>query len=317
MINFASVFIGNMIPIKILDEVSPLEALVVGTAKSLGGIPSLEETYDPKSREHILDGTFPKEEDLVPQMESLCQVLKKYGVEVYRPEIISDYNQIFARDIGLAIDDRFIVPSVTLNRKKESDGIQHIVNQMDPKKVLLPDLHIRMEGGDVMPWNGKIFVGYSKKEDFDKYIVARTNEEGVEYLQKEFNDWEVVPFELKKSDSDPYQNALHLDCCFQPLGMGKAIIHKAGFKYQESVEYLVNEFGEENIHFIDKQEMYDMNSNVFSVDQNVVVSDACFHRLNKQLRDWGFTVEEVDYQEVAKMEGLFRCTTMPLRRRYA
>ncbi len=306
-----------MIPIKILDEVAPLEALVIGTAESFGGIPALEDTYDPKSKEHILNGTYPVEDDLVKEMESLCDLVKKYDVEVYRPQVIPNYNQVFARDISLAIDDRVIVPAVTQNRKLESDGIQNILDQIKPECVLLPDLHIRMEGGDVMPWNGKIYVGYSKEEDFNKYIVARTNEAGVEYLQQTFKDWEVVPFELKKSDENPLENALHLDCCFQPLGKGKAIIHREGFKHHEDADNLITSFGEENIHFIDTQEMYDMNSNVFSISPDVVISDACFLRLNEQLRKWGFTVEELNYQEVAKMEGLFRCTTMPLRRRYA
>jgi len=34
------------------------------------------------------------------------------------------------------------------------------------------------------------------------------------------------------------------------------------------------------------------------------------------MKEWGFTVEEISYDEVAKMEGLMRCSTMPLRRHY-
>jgi N-dimethylarginine dimethylaminohydrolase len=62
--------------------------------------------------------------------------------------------------------------------------------------------------------------------------------------------------------------------------------------------------------------MYDMNSNVFSISPEVVVSEQNFTRLNAQLRNWGFTVEEIPYAETAKMEGLLRCSTLPLRRRY-
>ena len=91
---------------------------------------------------------------------------------------------------------------------------------------------------------------------------------------------------------------------------------KNGFKNQSDVDYLVNLFKEENIHFIDKDEMYHMHSNIFSINPEVIVSDKGFTSLNQKLRDWGFTVEEINYQEVAKMEGLMRCSTMPLRRRY-
>ena len=60
--------------------------------------------------------------------------------------------------------------------------------------------------------------------------------------------------------------------------------------------------------------MYDMNSNVFSIKHNVVVSETNFTRLNSWLRSKGFTVEEVDYAEIGKQEGLFRCSTLPLIR---
>ncbi|MBV6644968.1 MAG: amidinotransferase [Cyclobacteriaceae bacterium] len=306
-----------MIPIKVLDEFAPLEAVVLGTAKSFGGTPSIEEAYDPKTKEHILTNTFPEEGDLVIELDGVARVLEKYGVKVYRPEVISDYNQIFARDIGIAIGDKFIVPKVLYDRSKESDGLLYIQHQVEDSKVLLPEGSIRIEGGDVMLWNGKILAGYSKEEDFEKYKVARTNEEGIQYLIREFPDWQVIPFELKKSDEDPYENALHLDCCFQPLGMDKAIMHKPGFKNPKDADFLISIFGEENIHFIDREEMYQMNSNIFSIAPDIIISERSFTRLNSQLRDWGFTVEEVMFSEVAKMEGLLRCTTMPLSRTYA
>jgi N-dimethylarginine dimethylaminohydrolase len=77
---------------------------------------------------------------------------------------------------------------------------------------------------------------------------------------------------------------------------------------------LVNYFGEENIFEISKDEMYNMNSNIFSVSEDVIISEQNFTRLNKWLREQGFTVEEVPYAEIAKQEGLLRCSTMPLIR---
>jgi N-dimethylarginine dimethylaminohydrolase len=203
-----------MIPIKVLDEVSPLEAVVLGTAESFGGPPELDEAYDPKTIQHIKAGTFPQEQDLIPEMEAFASVLQKYDVKVYRPELMENYNQIFSRDIGMVIDDKFLVPRILKNRKEEIKGIQYILDQIDANKLVRVDTEARFEGGDIMPWNGKIFAGYSKKEDFDTYVVSRTNEAGIEFLIAEFPDWEVHAFELKKSDEDPYENALHLDCCF-------------------------------------------------------------------------------------------------------
>jgi len=57
-----------------------------------------------------------------------------------------------------------------------------------------------------------------------------------------------------------------------------------------------------------------MNSNVFSIDEKVVVSERNFTRLNNWLHDNGFSVEEIPYAEIAKQEGLLRCSTLPLIR---
>ena len=78
--------------------------------------------------------------------------------------------------------------------------------------------------------------------------------------------------------------------------------------------YLVNLFGKENLFHITREEMYHMNSNIFSIADDVVISERNFTRLNTWLRKQGFTVEEVPYAEISKQEGLLRCSTMPLIR---
>ena len=93
-----------------------------------------------------------------------------------------------------------------------------------------------------------------------------------------------------------------------------AILHRNGFLKQQEYDYLVDFFGPENVFEISKQEMYDMNSNVFSIAEDVVVSENNFHRLNNWLRDKGITVETIPYAEIGKQEGLLRCSTLPLIR---
>ena len=80
------------------------------------------------------------------------------------------------------------------------------------------------------------------------------------------------------------------------------------------IKFLVNYFGGENIIEINKEEMYNMNSNIFSISEDVIISEKGFIRLNNELRKRRFIVEEVPYAEIAKMEGLLRCSTMPLIR---
>jgi len=50
------------------------------------------------------------------------------------------------------------------------------------------------------------------------------------------------------------------------------------------------------------------------ISPDVIISHSKFKRLNKWLRDKGVLVEEVDYTNVSKMSGLFRCSTLPLNR---
>ncbi|MFM1754732.1 MAG: hypothetical protein RLZZ236_1671 [Bacteroidota bacterium] len=303
-----------MLQLHVQDETSQLRAVVLGTAESNGPTPKPEEAYDPKSLEHIKAGTYPIEADMVPEMSAFESVLKKYGVTVFRPQLISDYNQIFTRDIGFVIDDIFIKSNILPDRERELDAIQYVIDQIQPAKVVRPPEEVHIEGGDVMLWGNYIFVGTYKGSDYKDYITARTNMYGVEYLRKLFPNKIVKEFDLVKSKIEARDNALHLDCCFQPVGKDKAIIYKRGFREEADYIFLEQLFGIDNLFHIKRKEMYHMYSNVFSIAPNVVVSERKFKRLNNWLRNNGFTVEEIPYAEIAKQEGLLRCSTLPLIR---
>lgn len=303
-----------MIQLNINDEISRLRAVILGRADSNGPVPKLEDAYDPKSAEHIKAGTYPKDEDMVKEMEAVAEVFKKYNVKVYRPNSIKDYNQIFSRDIAFVIEDKFIIANILDDRSLEIEAIEHVIKQIDPSKIIEFPENAHIEGGDVMPWGEYIFVGTYYGDDYPNFITARTNLNAVRHLQSLFPHKKVKSFNLRKSNTVADENALHLDCCFQPLGKGKAIIHKEGFLIEEEYQWLVDFFGKENCFHISKREMYEMNSNIFSISPEVVISEKNFTRLNTWLREQGFTVEEVPYHEISKQEGLLRCTTMPLVR---
>ena len=303
-----------MLELNVKNESSRLRAVVLGTAISSGPVPSVEEAYDPKSLEHILAGTYPEESDMVLEMDAFEKVLTKYDVTVYRPQLIENCNQIFTRDIGFVIDNIFVKSNILPERELELDAIQYVIDQIDPAKVVRPPVEVHIEGGDVMLWNDYIFIGTYKGSDYKDYITARTNLEGVQFIKELFPNKIVKEFDLVKSKLEARDNALHLDCCFQPVGNDKAIIYKNGFREEADYSYLVNLFGKDNLFHITRDEMYHMNSNVFSIDTNVVVSERNFTRLNNWLRANGFTVEEIPYAEISKQEGLLRCSTLPLIR---
>ncbi len=303
-----------MLKINIQNETSQLKVVVLGTAISNGPTPKVEDCYDPKSIEHVLAGTYPLEKDMITEFDAVVTVLKKYNVEIFRPEIIKDCNQIFARDIAFVIEDKFIKSHILPDRDKEIHALDKVIDQIDSENIITLPIEAHVEGGDVMPWHEYIFVGIYSGADYADYITARTNIDAAIALQELFPHKTVKSFELRKSNTDARNNALHLDCCFQPIGIDKAIIHPNGFLVESEYQFLVDLFGKENLFEITKEEMYQMKSNIFSISENVIISEKNFTRLNTWLRSQGFTVEEVPFSEISKQGGLLRCTTLPLIR---
>ena len=301
--------------LNIKNETGKLKSVVLGQPKSMGPIPTLEESYDAKSYHSIEHNIYPKEEDIISEVSAFEAVLKKYDVEVLRPAIIKDYNQVFARDVAFVIEDKMIISNVIKDREDEQEAYRKIFEKVEWRKIInLPET-AHIEGGDVIVWNDYLFIGTCYSEDYRSFKTARTNEYAIEILKEYFPKKRIIDLDLKKNDKIPYEGILHLDCTFNPIGKDKCIIYKNGFEDESDYELVVDIFGEENCFNITDEEMFEMNPNIFSISPEVVVSDHTFTRMNKHLRDvWGFTVEEIPYREVSKMGGLLRCSTMPLVR---
>ena len=304
-----------MLKININNETSELVSVILGSANSNGPTPSIKDCYDPKSIEHILNGTYPIEQDMINELKSFENILVKYGVKVYRPNQINNYNQIFTRDISFVIDDKIVLSNMIDSRSLELSAVKHILSEIPSENIIKLSSDCHVEGGDVILFNNYIFIGIYTGEDYPDYITARTNLNAANEIKKNFPNKIIKTFELRKSNSSPKDNALHLDCCFQPIGKDKAIIYPGGFLIKDEYDWLVNFFGKENIFETTKEEMYNMNCNVFSISENVIVSENNFSRLNQWLISKGFVVEKIKYSEIAKQEGLLRCSTMPLIRK--
>lgn len=287
--------------------------MIVGTAESCGGRPHLEETYDPKTREHLRKGVYPYDSDMMLEMEQLVKVLEKYNINVLRPKSIDDLNQIFARDLGFVVDNKLVIPEIIREREQEQEGIKHCFADADPNDIIHAPEGVRIEGGDVIVHNDYLLVGYADEEDFYTYKTARTNEAGLQFLKDTFPNKTVIGFELNKSDYEPRENALHLDCCFQPLGLGHALIFEDGFQHYSDIDVLRDIFNDKLIK-VSRDEMYLMGCNVFSIDRDTVISERGFIRINEKLRSLGYNVEEIPYYQISKLEGLLRCSTFPLNR---
>ncbi|MBQ0148370.1 MAG: amidinotransferase [Flavobacteriaceae bacterium] len=301
--------------LNVINETSKLKSVVLGRAESNGAIPTLEETFDAKSYETVMNNDFPDEVDLISEMAEFEKVLKKYDVEVLRPELIENCNQVFSRDVGFVIEDEFFVSNIIPDREPELQAYDNIRERFKGNKITNLQENIFVEGGDVILYNDYIFIGTYNQPDFKNFKTGRTNIEFVEFIKEKFPNKKVLNFDLKKDDTNPYEGILHLDCTFQPVGNDKAIIYRDGFLFEKDFQTIVNIFGEENIFEVTKEEMYWMSPNVFSISPEVVVSEKNFTRLNNHLENvWGIKVEPINYRNISKMGGLLRCSTMPLVR---
>ena len=118
---------------KIYSETGRLKTVILGIPDDIGPVPILENCYDPKSKEHVIAGTFPLQVDVTKEMSEFLSVLRNHNVKVIRPENTDGLNQIFTRDISFVIENKFIIPNIIEDRLDEIKAISLIVNQI-PKK---------------------------------------------------------------------------------------------------------------------------------------------------------------------------------------
>ena len=302
-----------MIEVKVDNEYSALKSVILGLAEDMGDPPKVFDVYDPRSLYHIKNNSYPSEVDVKKDIESFYKILIKHNIDVLRPDNIKNCNQVFARDLGFTISNIFFQSNIVPNREEELIGVSGIINNLDAGVVKLPD-YMHIEGGDVIIHNDKLFIGTYSGEDYSELITARTNQESISYLEKMIPSKEIMSINIKKSNTDVFENVLHLDCCFQPIGKRKAIICPDSFVNNSDVEYLIGYFGKKNTYLAYGQEAYMLISNLLVISPEVIVSDKRFNKINTWLEKNDFHVEKISYENVSKMSGLFRCSTLPLLR---
>ncbi|MEM9990370.1 MAG: arginine deiminase family protein [Bacteroidota bacterium] len=286
----------------ITNENAPLEAVVLGIGTDLGKPIGI----NPMMRYHIAQGTYPTEATIQAEISTFEQILCANGVRVYRPENLSGVDQIFTRDIGFVIEDKFLVANMQeVSRQPEIKGIQCLLDQIGSSNVIhIPEM-VTVEGGDVIVWKEHIFVG----------VGARTNAAAVTFLQKTFPDKQVHGLELVVDEQNADRHILHLDCAFQPIGTNEAIFYEAGFASRPDA--ILEVFSTEQLLRVNQAEKNQMFPNIFSIAPHKIVVERHFTRLKQELQARGYQTFDVDYSEIAKAGGLLRCSTLPLRRQKA
>lgn len=232
-------------------------------------------------------------EKAVFQHNQLTAVIQEFGASVhFLPASASLPEQVFTRDIGFVVDDQLIISNMgTSIRSEETAALAQWYEQRYGACTHLKSGTI--EGGDVMLSEKLLFIGQS----------SRTSKEGLDELQKVCPEKNIVPVHFDNRH-------LHLDCIFNIVDSSTAIAYEAAFE-TESLEAVKQFF---DIISVPDEEQSRLGTNVFSLGHRHVISLPENMHVNQQLREYGFIVHEVPYDEIIKSGGSFRCTTLPLRR---
>jgi len=299
-----------MINVNVHNETDQLDLVILGIGIDQGIV---ERSIKPKANKHLEEGTYPLEEDIISEIAEFEHLLLRNGVKILRPQNIKEKVQIFSRDIGFVIGNKFFVSRMSDKRgQEEVDGIEYILNWIPPdRKIKIEQVpsEVSVEGGDIMLFDDKVFVGKS----------LRTNDAAFEYLktfEKQLNK-KFVQVEVNSSENAE-ENILHLDCAFQPIGENSAIIYENGIK---NIDEFKNELGDINLISVSKKQAYRMFPNVFSISPTLIVIEKHFLELKEELLALNraglenFKILEVNYAETSKLSGLLRCSTLPLIRK--
>lgn len=227
------------------------------------------------------------------QHEEFEKVLKEHGVEVIKlPSSEQFPEQVFTRDIGFTVgDDIFVAEMASDIRKGEEEVLE---DWLDDEDISFQTTTDRVEGGDVIVDRSRLYVG----------ISSRTSEEAVRKLKDDLPNYEIiqVPFNEKY---------LHLDCVFNILSPEVGLIFPKALD-AETIDMLSAR--KYKLIEVSEEEQFTLGTNVLSIGDKKVFSLPQNKNVNAQMRAHGFEVIEVDFSEIIKSGGSFRCCSMPIAR---
>lgn len=290
------------IKLQVKNETSTLDTVILG----IGTDPGDPSAGNPKAEFHLAHGTYPTRNNILNNMNDFEKALIENGVKVLRPVNLPNQTQLFTRDLGFVIGNELFVCTMKEGRQEEISGISYLLDLLGPMKVtdLSDEKDIKIEGGDIVMTDNTIFVGLS----------GRTNNKAFHYLKEKFKGKKnVVQIKIVTDKNDHREHSIHLDCVFNPLGNNCAIVYEDGIKNKSEL-YENLKLPESNIFKPNAWQFAAMYANVFSINPYTVIIEKEFIDLKYWLKEKGFTTIEVEYNQVSKLGGLLRCSTLPLRR---
>lgn len=284
------------------DEFSPLRHVVVGRGQGYHRDAARVEVVNETHRQRLAEHGHPTESQVMAELDGFGAALARAGVTVHVPDLAPEsvQDQTCPRDIGFVIGDTFVTAGMrNQSRAEEITGIADLLAGCDGPRVAVPT-GVCLEGGDVIIDGQDIFVGTGQRSDGA----------GVAFLKETLgHSHGIHPMPARPLSEG--ENVLHLDCAFQPLGLGHALVYPDGLAEIPAVLRDRYDWIE-----VTRKEADALATNVLSVapDHLIARDHPSCARVNGLLRRAGYRVDEVTFDAVPSTGGSFRCATLPLRR---
>jgi N-dimethylarginine dimethylaminohydrolase len=227
------------------------------------------------------------------QHNEFIRILKSFDIEVILfPHHKKFPEQVYTRDIGFTLGQTTFVAKMAHDGRigEEKELIEWLEDEEISYFKLAED---KIEGGDVLIDQDTIYIGLSN----------RTHQQAIEHLKSLLTQFDVnaIPFKEKY---------LHLDCVFNIVSPELALIYPPALT-KEDIDLFVARY---DLIEVPDDEQKNLATNVLSIGNKRVISLPENTYVNGQLRRYGYEVIEVEFSEIIKHEGSFRCCTLPIFR---
>lgn len=318
------------------SEFAPLRKVVLTQSELI--FPGEEDNagdYDflPEEILHLYDGVdisgknykdvFPlRQQQWEQERENLKSVLEKYGVEVLRPRLLTDYEKecgkeggcanFFVRDPFFTVGSSVIEGSLRFyHRRREIFPIRDLliretsgsnacyvsVPQADISQGVDSEAGPFLEGGDVLVFGKTVWVGHSG---------LASNHNGYRWLKSYLSHWDyqVVEVPLRKE-------VLHLDCALSLVREGLMIVCEEALP--DGIPDGLKTWDRISVPY---EDLAHLAVNGLPVNEQVYITDPKFEYIAGELQKRNIHVELIDFQISRSLGGSFRCSTQPLHRSY-
>ncbi len=259
-------------------------------------------------------------EQRVQEREALTAILERYGVEVLRPRMLTEeelavatlpegpthgkgLSNFFVRDPFIVVGDHVIEANFRKEYRRCEALTARDLFQGCASYVGLPmpdftdaEAGPFLEGGDVIVYHRKIFVGNSG---------YGSNSAGIRWLR----DY-LEPYGYEVEEVRLQGKILHLDCVMSLVREGLMIVCEESF-----ADGIPETFRDWDKILVPEEDAEQLAVNGMAINPEVYITDIAFRdTIGKELEARGIKVEYLDFHVTRMSAGSVHCSTQPLLR---